>query len=476
MFCNLRSWRLNFNLDNEQKNKLLYEMLLKCCKITDTTYLLNTNTKLSIVEKFVFDIAMFHFKRLNIKYDDTKYIEFWFKNDESIHSKNMHVDCDEYDRKVNKNENFNMPFMSCITYFNNNNCTPTVITSIDVKKYNDRNLDNNEIVLSYPVKMKHICFEGGKYYHGNVNIKDDVNTERNLLILNLWDKRPTHVPYFDYNTFFFKYSMQNSTPLDTVEYNNNSNVIGFNEFNTIQICEIRNNILSRDFFKKLLYEKHDIKLFDDINNILSTNVSNDNIYFKNCNTVTTNTTNTNGTKLLNVDLPKFIQRFIFKQYFKPDVCNWIMNESVSYAAKNGGWTTTRHKNYPTTDLPVENMKNIFSYILSNFEFEIIKKIKKSYCLHDNITFDIKDIFVVKYEVGYQDHLEIHSDGSTITVNILLSDPSSFVGGGTYFEDGITANLEQGDMIMHCGKTKHSGLKITQGKRFVLVFFIEIYEL
>ena len=76
------------------------------------------------------------------------------------------------------------------------------------------------------------------------------------------------------------------------------------------------------------------------------------------------------------------------KFYTESICNWIINESVSYAEKNGGWTTSRHKNYPTTDLPVENMKKIFSYILSNFEFEIIKKIKQSYCLDDNITFDI----------------------------------------------------------------------------------------
>jgi predicted 2-oxoglutarate/Fe(II)-dependent dioxygenase YbiX len=70
---------------------------------------------------------------------------------------------------------------------------------------------------------------------------------------------------------------------------------------------------------------------------------------------------------------------------------------------------------------------------------------------------------------------MHTDGSSITVNILLSDPSNFVGGGTYFEDDITVTLEQGDMIMHSGKTRHSGLKITEGKRYLLVFFIEIRE-
>ena len=61
------------------------------------------------------------------------------------------------------------------------------------------------------------------------------------------------------------------------------------------------------------------------------------------------------------------------------------------------------------------------------------------------------------------------------LNILLNDTNEFIGGGTYFEDDITTNLNQGDAIIHSSKTKHAGVEITEGKRYVLVFFIYIYK-
>ena len=72
-------------------------------------------------------------------------------------------------------------------------------------------------------------------------------------------------------------------------------------------------------------------------------------------------------------------------------------------------------------------------------------------------------------------MEIHTDNSEISVNILLSDPSEFEGGGTYFDDGIVTFLEKGDALIHCGKTKHSGLEITKGRRYILVAFIHIHN-
>ena len=471
MFCDLHSWRINLNLNTEDNNKL-YEILVECSSITDITYLLNTKTTMSVIEKFVFDLAMYHFKRLNIEYDDNKYIEFWFKNDKK-NSKNLHIDCDEYARNINKDKPYDVPFLSCLTYFNNNDISPTIMTNIDKEHYHNKDLENGEIVLSFPKKMKHICFNGGKYYHGNINISNSNNPDRKLLVLNLWDKRPSHVPYFDYNTFYFKYSMEYYKPLPQIKYDNYNSIVAFTEFNKIDVCEITRDFLPCDFFKELLYEKYNQNIFNKINDIVCNNSLNDIVYFKKRNNETNVTKPQNN--LINLELPKFIQRFIFKEYFKSDVCNWIIDESESYAKNNGGWTTNRHKNYPTTDLPAENIKNVFSFILKTFELEIIKKIKKSYCLSENIMFNIQDIFIVKYEVGRQDHLEMHTDGSSITVNILLSDPANFVGGGTYFEDDITVTLEQGDMIMHSGKTRHSGLKITEGKRYLLVFFIEIQD-
>jgi hypothetical protein len=64
-------------------------------------------------------------------------------------------------------------------------------------------------------------------------------------------------------------------------------------------------------------------------------------------------------------------------------------------------------------------------------------------------------------------VKLYRDGSFLYTNILLSDPNYFEGGGTYFNNRTTTNLEEGDLLVH------SGLKITKGTRYILVAFVSI---
>jgi hypothetical protein len=51
----------------------------------------------TIVEKIIYELAMFHFKRLNIEYDPNRYfIEYWWKN-----------------KKINTNETTNEIHVFC---------------------------------------------------------------------------------------------------------------------------------------------------------------------------------------------------------------------------------------------------------------------------------------------------------------------------------------------------------------------------
>ena len=104
---------------------------------------------------------------------------------------------------------------------------------------------------------------------------------------------------------------------------------------------------------------------------------------------------------------------------------------------------------------------------------VTNKIKTSYGLHDNMILNIQDLFIVKYEATSQNYLELHVDGSFLSFNVLLSNTKEFEGGGTYFDDGLTSYSEQGDMLIHSSKIKHSGLAITKGKRYLLVGFLNI---
>ena len=80
---------------------------------------------------------------------------------------------------------------------------------------------------------------------------------------------------------------------------------------------------------------------------------------------------------------------------------------------------------------------------------------------------------MKYSYDAQNQLDMHCDGSFISFGILLSDTNDFEGGGTHFDDDLRINLDQGDILIHSGLIKHSGLRITRGTRYVLVGFVNI---
>jgi hypothetical protein len=462
---NTSVWQINNNLschDNDKINAILNGLSL--CQENNMTFLLN-KTKNNIVELLINDIVNFHLKRLNIANDI--FVEFWFKTYKPGNNE-LHIDKDEYDKKINKSSNYNVPFLSCITYLNDNNTNPTVITDIDKDKYKYKNFESG-LYICLPRKMKQIVFDGGKYFHGEGKLLENENTIRNILVINLWNVKPLNVPLFQFDYFVFKYGMYHEKEIDLI---NTTNIL-FNITELTNQITIKTNLLNDNFFNNLLYTLEPVifmlkDVVDKYNNY-------DLIIFKNNNIDEQLNQEDVDNEKTNIDLSldKFKQRFIIKNHFTKDMCEWIINESENYASNNNGWTKKRHDNYPTTDLPAELIPSIFSFLLFSFKNTIQKEIMKNYEIPENYTFQIKDLFVVKYDMENQTSLDMHCDASSITANILLSNINDFSGGGTYFEDDLTVLLNQGDMLIHSSKTKHAGIEITKGKRYVLLFFINI---
>lgn len=90
--------------------------------------------------------------------------------------------------------------------------------------------------------------------------------------------------------------------------------------------------------------------------------------------------------------------------------------------------------------------------------------------------------------GLQDELNVHRDGSMVSFNLALSSSSSigdgeeadpntntntYEGGGTYFRllDDII-KIDQGDILIHDSGLMHGGAKITKGKRYLIVGFMD----
>jgi hypothetical protein len=505
---NINIWKLN---ETPYMDKVLNEINNILEK---GNYLLDMNKqKYSILERYVYDIASFHLKRLNThieSHDDIKnnyYIEFWGKSKHVTSV--LHVDCGE-ELKIEQLE-YKYPLLSSVTYLNDCNI-PTVITNIDMDRYMYKDFEKDQnLFFSFPKKGKQITFDG-KYYHGSAILGkefDVSNEDRYIIAINLWDKPPTNVEYYS----------------DTCEKEDDDIIIiqkdhlvyvepeELTENNNIMHIGVDKDTMNYELFENILYkpENNNFTVFDNIINNYkeSKNLNSHSIhnyrFFLN-GTIAANKIQAKKlesqlkTKVDNIledmnELMKaidaidtidtidaidaikinnrFLQRFIYPKIYCSNVCKWIINESEAYAENNGGWTKTRHVNYPTTDLPVKFISSISNFVFSSLEM-IIKKIKTSYGLNNEIQFDFKDLFIVKYKHDEQNFLEMHSDGTIISFNILLSEQNDFEGGGTCFDDGLVIKSEQGDLIIHNGIIKHSGLPITQGTRYLLVGFAYLH--
>lgn len=477
----------NINLNNSE-----FDNINKLVNTDIHLHLLDTTkTRYDILEKFIYETISRHIITMGLNDDINSYfIEFWTKKkvynetltNYSINS--FHVDCDE-NLKQNNNIIVN-PIFSCVTYLNDSEF-PFILTDIDIESYNFKKFENkNNIKIFFPRKNKQIIFDGSKH-HGVIDIFNKMNEEskefeRNIIAINLWKTRPTNIEFYKSNEDYI--------------YNESNNILEFN------IISEKKTIYSDTefsflFYETMLYRPISFKLPDDITDNIKS-IYNNHYYIEVISSTTTkieiNQTNKeNYIKKLISDINiinklsdesdnklfdksiinnRFIQRIVYNKFYTKEICEWIIDRTEIYAYNNGGWTTARHDNYPTTDIPLEQIPPLFDFVLFSFN-NLFEKIKKSYSIESNINFNICDLFVAKYDSDTQNELKMHRDGSFLSFNILLSNHNDFEGGGTYFDDGITIYLEQGDVVVHSGQILHSGNKITKGIRYILVAFIAI---
>jgi hypothetical protein len=222
--------------------------------LLNTTSILNDNNNdenKNFIEKFVFDTATFHISEYNKKNNTNVdirdiYIEFWTLNDNEF--KKMHFDKDEQEYLINKNhKTYNKPFLSCITYFNDNVAAPTLITDINrIFGSNNEREDyytgkHNNFGMVFPKKMKQITFDGGNYLHG-MYLLDDNCVDRIVLPINFWFKKPKFLSYFPY--YFYlreEYSKEHILSISKKHESINYKKKIFN-YNKINVNDVVKNI------------------------------------------------------------------------------------------------------------------------------------------------------------------------------------------------------------------------------------------
>jgi len=160
--------------------------------------------------------------------------------------------------------------------------------------------------------------------------------------------------------------------------------------------------------------------------------------------------------------------------FSPEECQYMIDEA-EYAASKMGWTTKRHGNYPTTDIPIAELPSTLRFLRRSLEERIYPLLRKQFepYLPDGTKLRVADGFVVKYDAeGGQSELKPHRDGSVVSFNIALNDANEYDGGGTWFESlGDSIRIDQGEVVSHASGIMHGGHGITRGKRYIMVCFV-----
>ena len=86
---------------------------------------------------------------------------------------------------------------------------------------------------------------------------------------------------------------------------------------------------------------------------------------------------------------------------------------------------------------------------------------------------VEEIFIAIYEgnvMNAQNSLKPHEDGSEFSFILALND--NYEGGGTHFvKQNKSIHLNTGDLLIFCGQTKHAGLPVIQGTRYIMPGFI-----
>jgi len=492
-------WEIKNNLDLIENIKLNYDFYLNKVFLLDLDKFNNSKRvfKIDIIEKLVYDIYKFHYKKFN-ELANTD-ITFSLKSHNNINKNeiNLKIKCDEY--KKNKENKIKFPLLHSVTYLTDT-LFPLLITNVDINQYKYKEFKNEDSILFYfPKKGNHIVFDHSKYHSYikindiNSNLSKELNDNDLFLEVTLWEHEnmPKNVPLYisiyksieNYVDFNF-----DDVLLDNVEkiidfYQDYSQDKKKKDYDPI-LDKKESFLLNPTFFEDLFYSKSLILLEPFLEKICESDKKEKNIFiFEKDKTKIDNFTKNKPldiiidmNNILNIknDINRdnrFLQRHLFKNIYSSDACNWLIKECESYAKINGGWI---NNDYPDVYLDIRQIQPILSFILNSTE-TIISKILKSYCINNiNPTFKILKIIIIKQDDNNNTNniKKLLKDDGFFSFCISLNQPDNFEEGGIYFEDGITTHLEQGDALIYSGKIKHMNIPVTKGIKYKLFGFID----
>ena len=175
-----------------------------------------------------------------------------------------------------------------------------------------------------------------------------------------------------------------------------------------------------------------------------------------------------------------------------DECLKAIQIAEEYAANQGGWTSSRHTQAATTDLPIKEIPELLEWFNDKLERFLFPMLASRYPKQIRSPNDLRahDSFIVKYDgdrEGAQNSLAIHTDESAFSFTIALNDKSDYEGGGTCFESirlqgnkqdsfqPLTLNANAGGVVAFPGTIRHGGSPVTKGIRYIIPLFLYLHE-
>ena len=170
-----------------------------------------------------------------------------------------------------------------------------------------------------------------------------------------------------------------------------------------------------------------------------------------------------------------IHRLKLPSYLLPLLDTIVSGCEMHASTLPTGWQTDLYS-LTKQDIALREIPHIY-----NAAKPVISYIQKTACLVYGITSGIKmdrnQPHVLKYNHCQKGRghtgVELHHDKCDMTVNLMLSRPDDYSGGGTYFPSADTVvRLEFGEFVLHPGGLVHGGVNITQGNRVLMVMFVD----
>lgn len=167
--------------------------------------------------------------------------------------------------------------------------------------------------------------------------------------------------------------------------------------------------------------------------------------------------------------------------FTMNECQMIINEAEQMAHHMGGWTTSRHANHPTTDIPIVELPttlHVLRRALLERMYPLLRSQFGNYLPDKGKNLRVADGFIVKYDAdandGGQTELKPHRDGSILSFNVALNPRTDYEGGGTWFAslpNNEPVCIDVGTIVTHSSSLLHGGHGITSGQRYIMVCFV-----